>query len=855
MIGPQPPRFTPVSSRALVVVVCAGLAAYGCRPPWASGFLLAAVLVLAAGHLGWRAWTRRPWPPSPDLLWALAGALLVWLGALVAYDCWLGPLGGRAPALGRMQLCYAGAFFGAAVVGAAGSAARAQFRRVANVLFLAGGVLALLGLLSYWNITGGFETTHRLSGFTNPNRFAALLTVCWTCGLGALVADWRDLRAGEAVGKFRIAAKTAAAVLVLVCIILTQSRLTLAAIAVVTVLFGWAWVQLHELETHTRLAIPPVSAVERIGLWANRLMPVFGLILVFGICFAIGQNVLRDRSKVLAETGFGERWRVWVAALPMLWEHPWLGQGLGTFESRFTALQPVGLEGRWREAHSDWLQLGIEAGLPALLLALSLAAAWWRSIWRLVKADYQVNRLWALERGLPVAGILAAILCSAADFPLREPATAVMVFFLAGALCQAWPKDLTDSAHPAQPGSLKPAPWPCFERLWPQRAGVLVLALAFLGGTFLAGRNALAYTRSPWLWHLLCPAYTPATADAWRAALTVDPSDPHIRYCLSASLFRTGSPEALTEARANLKIVRAELPDDYKAYGLAAMVEDKDKAGDHEQALALAEEAVRRAPGNRQLRELVGGLYLKGVPRDAIGDQRDAIVNIAIGHFQAVMAVADPSQIISALKAHGCMVNEIGRLWPGNDEASRLRRAEFFLEENQLHLVDMELNMKPPAEHSILSRYHLLLGALYFRRGDDEPAIKEWALALDTAPPELLAQRGNWMASHPPVLDGQLAEKLAMAIESHLPQLPALNGVLMWALVSGRNWSTADRLLAKTAYQSASLYAAWAEAALGMSDLDVAKARAEAAFQRNPRDLANWHREFLLRVKAQLPPR
>ena len=669
--------------------------------------------------------------------------------------------------------------------------------------------------------------------------------------MAAIVADWQDLRAGEAASGIRVAVKTGAAILVLVCIILTLSRLALSAIAVVTVFFGLAWIQLRSLEAQ-RLSIPAVSAVERMAQWANRLMPVFGLILVLGICFAVGQNALRIRALGLAETGLGERWRGWVAAWPLFCEHPLMGQGLGAFESRFTAVQPIDLRGRWRELHSDWLQLAVEAGLPALILALAVTAAWWRSVWRLVKADYQVSRLWALERGLPVAGIIVALLCSAVDFPLREPATAILVFFLAGTVCQTWPDAVAESGA-RQPGGVEGPPGQCFRQPWLQHGGAILLALLSVGAALVSGRNALAYSRSPWVWHLSCPSYTPAAVGAWRAALAIDPGDPHIRFALSASLLKAGTPDALTEARSNLKTACEMLPDDYKSYGLAALVEEK--AGNHDQAIALVEEAVRRAPGNPELRQLAGGLYLRGLPRDAIGEQRDAIVNIALGHFQAVMAVADPAQIIGELKARGCMVDEIGRLWAGQDAASRLRRAEFFLEEDQLHLVDRELNTPPPSEPGDLSRYHLLLGALCFRRGDDGPAVEEWGLALDCAPLKVLAQRGNWMAGHLPPLDGRLAEKLATRIEAHLPQLPALNDALMWALVRGRNCPAADRLLAKTAYQSPSLYAAWAEAALGMSDFDMAKARAEAALQRGPRDWLGWHRDFMDRLRAQRKPR
>jgi hypothetical protein len=265
----------------------------------------------------------------------------------------------------------------------------------------------------------------------------------------------------------------------------------------------------------------------------------------------------------------------------------------------------------------------------------------------------------------------------------------------------------------------------------------------------------------------------------------------------------------------------------------------------------LVEQAVARAPGNRELHELAGSLYLKGVLPEDISEKRDAIVNSALEHFQAAMAVADPAEVISQLKARGCMVNEIGRLWPGSGAASRLRRAEFYLEEEDLHLVDMELKMPPPADPKELSRWHMLLGALDFKRGEEEPAVNEWCLALDTAPAEALTERGRWMASHLPALDGPLAEKLATAIERHLPQLPALNQELMWKLVWNKNWLAANKLLAKTAYQSPYLYMDWAEAALGMLDFDSAESRAEAALQRAPRELRAWHRDFMERLKAQ----
>ncbi|MCY3024188.1 MAG: O-antigen ligase family protein [Planctomycetota bacterium] len=825
------PRPSALLALAMLVVAPAGCCAYMCYPPWASGALLAAVLVLATCQLVVFSAQRGEAGRSPLAVWIAAGALLAWLGIVVARS--------ECSEFALRQVAWAVAFLAAAVLGAGAGQGR-QRRLALYVVAAVGVVLSAIGLAHWlgWNVMEHASYGNRLSAFTNPNRYAVLLTVCWACGAGALVGVWGERWIENR--RLKIGLMVAALVLVGACIALTLSRLTLMAASLTAALVSMAWMRLRQADLRK-----PLETTGLAGL-AWRLLPALTLIIALGACFAVGQHALRERAKSLVEADLGQRYRAWEAVWPLLWENPLWGLGPGLFEARFTTVQPLEMQGRWRELHSDWMQLGVEAGFVTLALALALALAWLWDVWRRAKHSYRRDKARAFERLLPAAGIVVALVCSLADFPLREPATAVLVFFLAGMLCQQWPPPKsapvpldTEKEAAAVPLWRRAAAW----------GGALALGAVFLVAAWIPGRNALAYARSPWMGHLFCPEPAAEQADAWRAATATDPSDPELRFHAARALGRVGTPGALAEARADLEAARRLNPYEHRYYWVAGIVEAW--AGDSAAAAAFGEEAVRHAPHNLALREWLGRLYATRIPKDVMGESRDAAVAQAMRHLQVAFEGSGRSEIIQFLEQSDFTPAEIGELWPGSVAEAKLHRAEFFLAGHQPHLVDRELRGGPPEEPALNGQYHLLQGALAFRRGDIETGIAEWQAAFKVLPSDVWVKRGPWLAGHLPDLDGPIAAQMVDAFGDQLSRLPAVTEALAWALVRARNWLPANRLLEKSAHQSTSLSAAWAEVALGLKDLPEAESRAGSVQQRDGKAWAAWRTDFERRMEAQ----
>lgn len=73
----------------------------------------------------------------------------------------------------------------------------------------------------------------------------------------------------------------------------------------------------------------------------------------------------------LCTKSIDDRLPIWKASLPLLTIHPFTGLGLGSFGYYYSQVRTENYTGGWF-AHNDALQLGIEVGLPAALILVSL---------------------------------------------------------------------------------------------------------------------------------------------------------------------------------------------------------------------------------------------------------------------------------------------------------------------------------------------------------------------------------------------------------------------------------------------------------------------------------------------------
>lgn len=263
-------------------------------------------------------------------------------------------------------------------------------------------------LVVLWQARGA-EALRPAGTFYNPNFLAGFLAASLVIVVG------RQLFAPAAGSPSRqlqrLAAACAEAGLLLWALLCTGSRggaLALAAgLAVLSLLRSW------------RVAVPLLS------LAAAALLAV--------------PNPLLNRLKQLPSSdAFAfTRLDVWKSAVAMMLDHPWVGIGLGQYEY-FSTRYAFPIHTHWAKysrvaenAHSEYLQAGVELGVPGLLLALAalglLAVAVARRLRELPRDS------WGTIATLAAAAAAIAV-HSAVDFPLHTPPAALLLVLLAAGL-------------------------------------------------------------------------------------------------------------------------------------------------------------------------------------------------------------------------------------------------------------------------------------------------------------------------------------------------------------------------------------------------------------------------------------
>jgi O-antigen ligase len=833
-----------------LVIIAASTVVFGCQPPWASGFLLAVMLALGAIHLLVRAARRQAWGFGHSAVALLSGIFVAWLTCTVMHDGLVGPQGARAPALSVRQLAFAAAFLAAGLLGAAWSGSVAGLRVLCRSLAWVGVALAIAALAQAYGhdiktLAGFAGGRDRPGGFyTNANRFAVVLACCLMSGAGVLVDGLLQSSPSARTSRREFVCLTGAVVVMSIALGLTLSRLTLLAMAVVLALVALAWLHLQRqdgLSLTTSLSL--AEQVRRVTLMALPVVVVGGWA---AWCMTIGANPMRSR---IAEFGgdvtLSGRLSAIQAAWPLLSAQPWWGHGLGTFESVFTTVQPVALPGRWRELHSDWLQLAIEAGIPALVMLVLLLGFWLRHCWQAIAADFRARG--AFIRIFPVAGVLVAAICSLGDFPLREPATAMLVFFLAGALCRM-PSEASGGTTAATPSPLAPA--------W--SAALALIVVGFFGwGAWQSARSGAAYAASPWMGSILCPAASAQQHDGWQRAARIAPDDPELHYRLAYATFAAarGDRDKLSAARAEARLAAELQPLDRRFPWLEAAIAEQQ--GEVKAALRLRDLAAVRAPQNTTLREQNGRFRLRHLLPDAIpGEpQRDDLVAQVLDDFRVVLAYSPGRdvELARAMEDAGCLNSEIAGLWPGDDDDARLRRARFYCDKGQWDWAERELPAQEPQAGKDARWFHAVRGAMQMRRGEPAAGRESWKRAVAFSHVGYDSLFEPWLVSQAHGLPLDDSELLAEALAPELGRFTALAQALARALVDGRRWAAANRLLQQVAETSPALSALWAELALETGDYTMALQRARSAWEL---DLSSsrwgtWYDQFQRRLQER----
>lgn len=131
------------------------------------------------------------------------------------------------------------------------------------------------------------------------------------------------------------------------------------------------------------------------------------------------------------DTSAGYRVSIYRSSLRVLADFPLFGVGLGGFADVFRAYQEARVVGFVDHAHSSWLEIAVEAGVPAFALFAAAALRPLAGLTRRLAAAEQPSR--ALCAGW-LAGLLAFVLHGCVEFTFQIPACAVLfVLLLAGA--------------------------------------------------------------------------------------------------------------------------------------------------------------------------------------------------------------------------------------------------------------------------------------------------------------------------------------------------------------------------------------------------------------------------------------
>ncbi|AFY62395.1 O-antigen ligase [Synechococcus sp. PCC 6312] len=219
--------------------------------------------------------------------------------------------------------------------------------------------------------------------FGDPNFLASYLVMIFGLGLGLCwqarekpihyPTPWRNvvLPSGLIYGM---------AVMNALTILATASRTGWGAIILQLALFGIAW---------QRRLVWPI------------LMASLGLLLV-GLFSVAGVSGRPDLTS-------DPRFSLWPLGWRLIVEKPWFGWGLGNFKELYPTMTMIPNYPELAHLHNYWLTLGVEAGLPAMILLSGIVfwLAWGNGVWLQFFNPHSSQSGWQLGYGLGFLGTVA----------------------------------------------------------------------------------------------------------------------------------------------------------------------------------------------------------------------------------------------------------------------------------------------------------------------------------------------------------------------------------------------------------------------------------------------------------------
>lgn len=429
----------------LYALTAFGVLAFGCVEPWSRAALevLSFLLALACFLRGREAPSR-----AAGLFWLLPAAAaalgFAQLASPLAAD-WPRPL---APFTADAHETQEAVLLWLAYAAVVWSVPRAissheAARRYTRFLVGLGMAVAALGLAQaatggdlYW-VRRVAPGAHPFGPYYNKDHAANLLLMCAAVGAGSFFARIRPVSEmdGYLPEQLRsLGGRAACAALIVAGFLFCGSRGALLAVPL----------------AGAGLALAAAGSVERAR--SRRVRAAAALAAGALVVFLAFRHVSAgaDAGGVMERSVAGRLSIYWDAAR-WLRDSPLFGSGLGTFETVYPSYQDQGLSAKVDHAHSDWLELALEAGLPGAALALAAAAL----------LAFVSTRAWRKARSREMRALIAGAAAAAAafaahalfEFAFRIPGNAVLFLGLVGFLLSApaWMHKSAERAPAATP--------------------------------------------------------------------------------------------------------------------------------------------------------------------------------------------------------------------------------------------------------------------------------------------------------------------------------------------------------------------------------------------------------------------
>ncbi len=177
-------------------------------------------------------------------------------------------------------------------------------------------------------------------------------------------------------------------------------------------------------------ALVAVLALIRRGKQAAPLLLAI-LIIPLGYALWVGIAPVTEHFERLdLHTGDTIRPGLWRDAIAVIRDNPWLGTGLGTYNTISPRYQTSYFQFHIDHAHNDYLEYAAELGVPAALLLFG--SIWWLMV-RLAGSVRRLQRRSDLVVATGCCGaILSLLLHSFTDFNLAIPANAIVFAWICG---------------------------------------------------------------------------------------------------------------------------------------------------------------------------------------------------------------------------------------------------------------------------------------------------------------------------------------------------------------------------------------------------------------------------------------